>query len=77
MHRVGRRLERLEDFRFEGRLHECIEFNVCHAADAAQASFFLLHTPPKSTLLVQGGPASTIKPLFSPLSSTGYIFPSF
>ena len=46
MHRVGRRLERLEDFRFEGRLHECIEFNVCHAADAAQASFFC-PTPPR------------------------------
>ena len=40
MHRVGRRLERLEDFRFEGRLHECIEFNVCHAAHAVQARFF-------------------------------------
>ena len=65
MHRVGRRLERLEDFRFEGRLHECIEFNVCHAADAAQASFFLLHPTPLNqrhwSSLVQ---LSTIKPLF-------------
>ena len=57
MHRVGRRLERLEDFRFEGRLHECIEFNVCHAADAAQAAFF-----PASDRTDAPGGASTFAP---------------